>query len=106
MSKYQYRLVEKRSEHKDKFRVLIKADSNDADYITETSYYTKKDFEDYILAGLIDLRENASGRHKLKDYVNQYDLELPYSDWGSCHTLKKVEVDYIDEHGKIWGVVY
>lgn len=105
MSKY--KLIEKVEVELNKFKVTIVADSNDADYITETDYYSKGSFEEYILDGLIELKNSYSGRHQLKDYPNEYDLTIPHNGWdGFCHTLEELIVEYIDANGKVWSVEF
>lgn len=102
-----YELVEKKVNKKDVFKVTIRADSNDADYITETEYYIKEDFEEYALKAVKDLRDNYGGSHELEDYPNEYDLSIPFNGWdGYCHSLEELSVEYIDKDGKIWDVKY
>lgn len=102
-----YTLEKKPASDLNKFIVTIKADSNDADYIATISKYSKKDFEEYVIQGLIDLREKGTGRHKLEDYDNEYDLDIPFNGWdGQCHTLESVKVEYVDENGITWVVKY
>lgn len=105
MSKYT--LVEKQAKEVNRFKVTIKADSNDADYITNVSFYSKRDFEDYVIDGLIDLQKNGSGHYELENYNNKYDLDIPWNGWdGQCHTLEELIVEYIDENGKLWAVQF
>lgn len=100
-----YKLVEKPKKDQDRpFKLTIVADSNDADYITETRRFSKKEFEERILPGLNHLHQLASESHELESYDNEFDLPLPYSDWGSCHSLESVEVEFIDDSGKTWDV--
>jgi hypothetical protein len=102
-----YQLVEKTGRELDSFKVTIKADSNDADYITEVNHYSQEIFEEYIIDGLIHLRENASGHHELGDYDNPFDLDIPFNGWdGYCHTLEELTVEYIDSDGKVWDVIF
>jgi hypothetical protein len=103
MEKYQ--LIKKSQNKFNKFIVTIEADSNDADYITEISEYSKDVFEEYVVDGIIHLLKNASGSHKLGNYNNEYDLDIPFNGWdGYCHTLSYVKVEYVDENGVIWDV--
>lgn len=102
-----YKLVEKTTEEKENFKVTIVADSNDGDYITEIDHYTKEVFEEYVIDGLIDLKEKGSGRHKLGKYNNKYDLSIPYNGWdGQCHTLEELIVEYTDSEGRVWSVEF
>jgi hypothetical protein len=106
MSKY--RLVEKTSKQLDTFKVVIVADSNDGDYITETMYYTVKDFNAHVIDALIDLQKNYNGSHQLENYPNNGEwLEIPFNGWdGYCHSLSELIVEYIDENGKIYDVEF
>lgn len=100
-----YRMKEKVSDDINKFKVTIKADSNDGDYIIETSTYGMKEFDEYVIDGLIDLKNNYSDRHQLSDYPNDHDLNIPYNGWdGYCHTLTELIVEYIDANGRVWDV--
>lgn len=99
-----YKLVEKRKDDYETFKVTIVADSNDADYITETKRYTKNEFEGRILSGLNHLKQTANEDHQLEDYQNPFNLSLPFSDWGPCHTLESISVEFLDATGKSWDV--
>jgi hypothetical protein len=102
-----YTLVPMQGSELDKYKVTIEADSNDADYITTINYYTPKWFNDYVIDGLIDLKQNASGDYQLENYGNPYDLDIPYNGYdGYCHSLESVRVEYIDKEGKLWTVKY
>lgn len=101
MQKFKY--VEVSEEVRKKFHVIIKADSNDADYITEDEYYSLKEFEE-IVDELKNLQTNYSGHHELEDYESKFDLPIPYSDWGRCHTIESIDITYLDESGKLWEV--
>ena len=102
-----YELVEKVEKEIEKFRVTIVADSNDADYITTISYYSKEAFEGYILNGLTVLRLNHTGSHKLKDFNNHFDLDIPHDGYDDyCHTLEELSVEYIDFSCKVWTVLF
>lgn len=105
MNKYQ--LVEKADRNLENFKVTIVADSNDGDYMTEVTYYSKEVFEEYVIDGLIDLKNNYSGEHELSKCPNEYELDIPYNGWdGYCHTLKELIVEYIDKNGKVWDVQF
>jgi hypothetical protein len=101
-----YNLVKKQPKDLNKFKVTIVADSNDGDYITTNATYTKEDFEEYVIDGLIDLKGH-SGHYQLQTYSNEYDLEIPFNGWdGFCHSLKEVIVEYTDENGEVFTVEY
>lgn len=100
-----YTLVEKIEENTDRFRVVYVADSNDADYVTETEFFHPEDFHTYAIDALIDLSRNYSAPHKLANYRNEDDLSIPYNGFdGYCHSLKGLKIEYIDHNGKVWNV--
>lgn len=100
-----YTFVEKIEENTDRFRVIIVADSNDGDYMTETDYFSPEDFDRYAVDALLDLSRNYSEDYKLKDYPNDSDLCIPYNGFdGYCHTLESLTIEYIDHNGKVWSV--
>lgn len=99
-----YKLVEKPKDDYETFKVTIVADSNDGDYITETERYGKKEFEEEILLGLNHLKQTAGDEHQLSDYQNPFDLSLPFSDCGPCHSLESISVEFLDATGKSWDV--
>ena len=98
-----YALLKRSGNSLERFKVTIVGDSNDGDYITKIETYSKKHFEKYILPGLNHLENFGSG-HLLESYDNIYDLRLPYSDYGRCHSLESVTVEYTDENQVIWDV--
>jgi hypothetical protein len=105
MEKYQ--LIEKTGKELNSFKVTIVADSNDGDYITEINHYDQETFDKYIIDGLIHLQENASESHELENYDNPFDLDIPYNGWdGYCHTLEELIVEFIDDDGKVWEVIF
>lgn len=99
MEKYKIR----ETELKDVFRVFITGDSNDGDIIIDQEIYSENGFKE-IVDDLKDLIENYSGRHELEEYPHISDIPVPYSDMGICHTLVRVEIEYIDKNGKLWEV--
>lgn len=99
-----YKLAPKRKDYFNMFKVTIVGDSNDADYITTTRWYSKSIFESQIINGLNDLNKKASDSYELREYENEYGLELPHSDWDICHSLESVSVEYVDEEGVSWDV--
>lgn len=100
-----YTLSRKESKEKNVFVVTICADSNDADYITEITNYSKKEFDDWVIDELITLKNNFSQSHELENYRG--DLNIPYNGFdGNCHSLDYVKVEFIDDQGEIWTVEY
>lgn len=91
---------------RDKFFVTVVADSNDGDYITTINTYTKAFFEETILNDIIELLERFSGDHELEVYGGDFE-DLPYNpndEYGQCHTLKSIDVKYVDKDGFTWNV--
>jgi hypothetical protein len=100
-----YTLTKPESKQRDKFIVTIVADSNDADYITTENTYSKEEFEETIADALVDLQNNYGLSYQLPNYYNEHDLDIPYNGWdGYCHTLKYVQIQYIDNNGETWDV--
>lgn len=99
-----FKLVEKKSELKNIFILTIIADSNDGDYISESMSYTKTEFEK-LIPELINLINNYSESHELEKYPNTMDLSIPFNGYsGYCHTLEELNIEFIDENGKIFDV--
>lgn len=101
-----YKLTSPEIKDRNKFTVTIEADSNDGDYITTINTYTKPFFEETIAHDLIDLLQNYGKRHELNKYSGEFE-DLPYNpndDYGRCHTLKSIDVKYVDENGFTWNV--
>jgi len=104
--KQKYTLVKRELVKEKTFRVIIVADSNDADYITEDTTYTEQEFNDSVNI-LIDLIKNHSGRHEFENFRNETEegyIEVPYCEYGSCHTLKSIEITCEDVDGIIYNV--
>lgn len=118
-----YKLEKVKTEGK-LFKITIKADSNDGDYITETTELNEKDFNKAV-PFLLDLRNNYSDHYKFERWdiesYNEEDLERigvtqeeyedvpyidkPYGDDIPCHTLKDLEIICIDENSIIYDVI-
>jgi len=103
---------------KNKLKVWMKWDSNDADYIERTSIMNPQELFSnekliYCLA-YITLPYNFKG-HKWNDNVfrhhitNNTDIDcledilsennfMVYSDWGACHSCYGLEITYYDEN--------
>ena len=101
--KNKYKLIKLNSQKEKTFKVTIVADSNDADYITTINTYTEKEFNEYVVDDLIDLLNNYNGSHQLENYSGE--AEVPYSDWGRCHTLESVDISCTDENGNVFNVM-
>lgn len=101
-----YTLVEQQAKKKDQFIMTIKADSNDADYVTETTTFSKAEFEEY-LDEIKNLRDNFGGNHQLENYENPGDFNIPHDGYdGFCHSIEKLTVTYTDKDGKTWDVQF
>ncbi len=109
-----YKLAKPNQQRVERFKVTIKGDSNDADYITTEEYYTKEKFET-IVGKLNYLINEFGGNHQLEEF-NEYvyekennlkgcaELSLPCTEYGICHTLEEVKIEYVDKDGKLWEV--
>lgn len=104
--KSKYNFVKTKSDKLNKFIVTITGDVNDGDYMTRKEEYGKEEFDEYVVDALIDLKFNYSGSHELYDYPNEYDLSIPSNEYcdGYAHTLKTLDVKYVDSVGEIWDV--
>jgi len=96
--------LSKKEENLNTVKVTIVADSNDADYITEITTYSKEEFDEWVIDELIELK-NYSGSYELPGFPG--DLDIPYNGFdGRCHSLEYVEVEYTDKNGQVWDVNY
>lgn len=106
-----YQLIEIRPKNKT-FEVFIKADSNDADYISTLTSYSEEKFNKNIVDDLILLQSKYAESHKLEKFENAvydtYDrdteLDIPCSDFGVCHTLEELKITCIDIDGQSYNV--
>lgn len=99
-----YELVEKTV--KPLFRVTIEADMNDGDYLTNINQYSKDRFSEHLVDELIELKKIVGKSDALYAFNDQY-TNVPFDTQSgeSCHTLESLDIEYIDEQGKIWDVV-
>lgn len=95
-----YTIGEVKKDKINQFEVIIIADSNDADYITTREFYGEYVFDEYIIDELIDLIDNYSGSHELEKFCGD-NVRIPYSDWGCCHSIESIEVNYYDNNGTV-----
>lgn len=98
MSKYTIGAI--KANKVNQFEVIIKADSNDADYITTREFFSEEDFNNHAIDELIELERDYSGSHQLENFSAEW-LDIPSSDWGRCHTLTSLEVNYYDNNGSV-----
>jgi hypothetical protein len=101
-----YTLEKHKQEDLNKFIVTIVADSNDADYVTTIEKYTKEIFDREVINDLMDIKNNYSGHHQLKNYEGDCDyISVPFDGYdGHCHTLESIDIKYIDANGETWNV--
>lgn len=102
MAKYKFEKVAIKERY---YEVFIKADSNDADYITTTMKFDQKEFDETI-DELINLKNNYGGSHELSNYPNDLDLDIPFADDSYCHTLIRLSVKMYDTDGSIYIVTF
>lgn len=111
---------------KNRLKVWMKWDSNDADYIERTEemdpevlFKNKKLI--YCLA-YITCNYNFKGHgwnddvfnHRIPDNKDIDDLEdiladgdfIVYSDWGTCHSCEDLEITYYDKDGEPWDISF
>lgn len=108
-----YKLLKPAEKKTNCFTVVITADENDADYVTEVETYSKKKFDEIYAEQLIKLLKEFSGDHNLakadteSGYKYGFDLNLPRDSRGElCHTLETVEVTYVDEISVLHDVIF
>lgn len=114
--KYETILKEKKSSKRDVFIITVVADSNDADYMTETTTIKKDDMTDEIIDLIKKLDAIEYVNHALGDVDEQGEahgltsddlfshISIPHTEWGVCHSLETFTVEYIDAEGKIFDV--
>ena len=98
-----YTIGEVKKDKINQFEVIIVADSNDADYITTREFYDEDVFDDWVIYDLITLLRDHSEPYKLEGFNG--DIYIPHSDWGVCHSLETVEVNYYDNNGSVRPVI-
>ena len=98
-----YKLKEISISNKEHFEVFIKADSNDADYISTETILTKEEFEKVALDQLRVLEHFYSSPHTFHCFYSD-TVDLPTGDWGDCHSLVELRVRYFNEDGKAYMV--
>lgn len=87
------------------FIVTVVGDSNDADYITEVTKFKKENFDDEVIEEIKMLREIAGQAHGLEESdIEDTYVNLPYSDYGLCHSLEEIKIEFIDENSVIYDV--
>ncbi|MBE7896091.1 hypothetical protein G7L40_20675 [Paenibacillus polymyxa] len=100
-----YKLVAPQAEELNNFVVTIVADSNDADYITETAKYNAEEFNTEVINELIELKNNYSGYHQLSDCPLGEYITIPFNGCdGYCHSLESLQIKYVDGAGFTWDV--
>ena len=86
------------------YEVYMKADANDADYVTTEEYFSQDEF-DSIVDELKNLISNYGGSHKLSEYPNDCDFDIPFNGWdGYCHTLEYIDITMYDTDGYTYEV--
>jgi hypothetical protein len=90
----------------DFFRVIMKADVNDGDYLTTINTYSQMEFEDGLVYELIELSKIVGKGHALETYVEQGYANVPFDTQTGepCHTLERLTVEFISSEGSIYEV--
>jgi hypothetical protein len=97
-----YKLIKRVNKNQNEiFNIKIKVDSNDADYMYSNFECDKNAFEDIFVYLLTKLKTDYSNNHKLEDLDDDiYEaLNLPYNEWGRCHSLESINITYADSTG-------
>ena len=95
------------------YEILLKADSNDGNYITEIQKLSQEEF-DKAIDELIILRNDFSGEHELEGFeseiISKYDrdvyLNIPCHEDQVCHTLVDIIVKMYDSDGCVYNVEF
>jgi hypothetical protein len=105
MSKYQ---LTKKVDGLETFKVTIRADKNDGDYLTTIHHYSKKRFEEGLIDELIELKKILNVDYALLEYSENGYADVPFdTETGeNCHTLEELTVEYIDRDGLLWTVEF
>lgn len=108
-----YHLV-KRKPEKSYYELYIKADSNDGDYISETTKFSQRQLDEWGIEAYQLILKKLMGPHALDEMDDllspvEYDLlenvSFPYSDHGICHSIWIVSLKYYDKDGLTYDVV-
>lgn len=85
------------------YKLTLKADGNDADYVTTTEFFSESEFKDmqyyiYKLLELEGVRGGIDGMRKdvYRDYVFNH-LTIPFYCDEYCHTLTSATLEYFYE---------
>lgn len=94
------------------FMVDVSADSNDADYIYNTTFYTPKEFAKAIpairlLEDIDGWKDCASSYHPcptIPDELEDYLYELIPSNEHGCHSVSLDSIKYVSPEGVLYDV--
>ena len=95
-----YTIGEVKASKINQFEVIIEADSNDGDYITTRHFYSEERSDENVIEELIELLSKHGDAYELESFSENY-VDIPYSDYGCCHSLESVEVNYYDNNGSV-----
>ena len=107
--------LEALSGRKNEVYIVIEGDMNDADYITETSTFDIKDFEEYfpVIKAIYEGRLENSGEQitekevkfleKIEYGDDLYNDIVPRGEYG-CHSICIEELKFFDENGAEYDI--
>lgn len=84
------------------YEIILVGDANDGDYVTSINKYTQKEFDKAVYE-LYDLMKIIGKSGQLEDRTSEH-LWLPCDDYGSCHSLEKVNITMYDVDGYVYDV--
>ena len=88
------------------YELIIRGDVNDGDYLTTISRYDQESFE-RIRDEIGNILNNHIGRHKMREYDNVCNLNIPYDeDCEYCHTLDYLRLLMYDVDGCVYKIFY
>ena len=96
------------------YLLKITADSNDGDYITEETRFDK-DYADEAIKAFDIIISKLMGAYALENYKTICNIEegeilelvnLPFSEWGICHTIENCNLFYYDTEGFTYKMMY
>lgn len=91
----------KRPIYEDNIELYIKADSNDADYISETNIISIKEFEEVlpILRKILNYKDwnnwEDNKKYLTDDEIMLVSDYIPYCEYGKCHSVEEIKIWYL-----------
>lgn len=107
--------------YNDLFKVEIKGDMNDGDYVVETTALTPQQFEDIkpILEKLakVGLKEHhntySNFNRQSAEWCTEEEFDMlrdivtiPYGEFGVCHTIAEMVITFLSKDGFSYEVIF